>query len=68
MFTMTSPSVTRDGSKKMHLVGETRPFRDIAMELPLPEGAMVVVVGSSYGDTLSILAKRTRNVSGFVRP
>ena len=51
----------------VYLVGETRPFRDIARVLPLPEaGAKVVEVGFSYGDTLRILAKRCQdNVVGF---
>jgi|AntAceMinimDraft_5_1070358.scaffolds.fasta_scaffold99302_2 hypothetical protein len=51
----------------VYLVGETKPFRDVARQLPLPaSGAKVVEVGFSYGDTLNILAKRCQgNVVGF---
>ena len=53
--------------QKVYLVGETKPFRHLARTLPLPGPPGVCVeVGSSYGDTLNIIAKRTDGrVTGF---
>jgi hypothetical protein len=76
VFTLPAVSSPLEGGSGQHdalapqvvyLVGETRPFRDLARVLPLPEaGAKVVEVGFSYGDTLRILAKRCQgNVVGF---
>lgn len=47
--------------QKIYIVGETKPFRKLARELPLVNGKddIVIEIGSSYGECLNVLAKRT---------
>jgi hypothetical protein len=45
-------------------VGETRPFRKLVREVPIIDDEIdnkVIEIGSSYGECLQILAKRTKN-------
>lgn len=44
----------------IYLTGETKPFRQLAREIPaLDNGQGIIEIGSSYGECLNILSKRS---------